>query len=217
MPWSAGPALVAADFLGYRRGSWGSCAEGGSRADPVPNLQLRQPNGLRAAVARAQPLEVFETMQTVLIIIHLIIVLALIGAVLLQRSEGGGTGLRWRTGAGQRPMRSPCDGDFGRASFRDEHLRSPSRRPRPAPRSILDGTAPAVPVSRPRAPQGGNVLEQLQRPSEGDQPAPNRRRRPQRLSSRTAVFRPSLFVDDFRGGQVCDCESWCLIFLDKGR
>ena len=32
-------------------------------------------------------------MQTVIIIVHLIIVLALIGVVLLQRSEGGGLGL----------------------------------------------------------------------------------------------------------------------------
>jgi preprotein translocase subunit SecG len=40
-----------------------------------------------------------------------------------------------------------------------------------APRSILDGTAPAAPGQQaPGAPQGGNVLEQLQR-LQGDQPA----------------------------------------------
>ena len=32
-------------------------------------------------------------MQTVLIVIHLMIVLALVGVVLLQRSEGGGLGI----------------------------------------------------------------------------------------------------------------------------
>ena len=32
-------------------------------------------------------------MQTVLIVIHLMIVLAMIGVVLLQRSEGGGLGM----------------------------------------------------------------------------------------------------------------------------
>ena len=36
-------------------------------------------------------LRFWDTMQTVLIIVHLIIVLALIGVVLLQRSEGGGS------------------------------------------------------------------------------------------------------------------------------
>ena len=39
-------------------------------------------------------------MQTVLIIVHLIIVLALIGVVLLQRSEGGGMGLGGGGGGG---------------------------------------------------------------------------------------------------------------------
>ena len=34
-----------------------------------------------------------ETMQNVLIVIHLIIVVALVGVVLLQRSEGGGLGM----------------------------------------------------------------------------------------------------------------------------
>ncbi|RXX17880.1 preprotein translocase subunit SecG, partial [Brucella canis] len=32
-------------------------------------------------------------MQTVLIVIHLLIVLALVGVVLIQRSEGGGLGI----------------------------------------------------------------------------------------------------------------------------
>jgi preprotein translocase subunit SecG len=34
-----------------------------------------------------------ESMQTVLIVIHLMVVLALIGVVLIQRSEGGGLGI----------------------------------------------------------------------------------------------------------------------------
>src|SRR4029079_18864045 len=36
----------------------------------------------------------FERMQHVIIVIHLMLVLALIGVVLLQRSEGGGLGNR---------------------------------------------------------------------------------------------------------------------------
>ena len=36
-------------------------------------------------------------MHTVVIVIHLMLVLALIGAVLLQKSEGGGLGSDWAT------------------------------------------------------------------------------------------------------------------------
>ena len=41
-----------------------------------------------------------ETMQNVLIVIHLIIVVALVGVVLLQRSEGGGLGMGSGGGGG---------------------------------------------------------------------------------------------------------------------
>jgi preprotein translocase subunit SecG len=41
-----------------------------------------------------------------------------------------------------------------------------------APRSILDGATPSAPAGQaPATPQGGNVLEQLQR-MQGEQPAP---------------------------------------------
>ena len=76
----------------------------------------------------ARPLEVFGTMQTVLIIIHLIIVLALIGVVLLQRSEGGlglggggGGGVSgFMTGRGQANALDPRDGGPRRALLPDE-------------------------------------------------------------------------------------------------
>lgn len=41
-----------------------------------------------------------EFMQTVLIVIHLLVVLALIGVVLIQRSEGGGLGIGGGGGSG---------------------------------------------------------------------------------------------------------------------
>lgn len=41
-----------------------------------------------------------DSMQTVLIVIHLVVVLALIGVVLIQRSEGGGLGIGGGGGGG---------------------------------------------------------------------------------------------------------------------
>lgn len=120
-------------------------------------------------------------METVLIIVHLIIVLALIGVVLLQRSEGGGMGLGggggggvsgFMTGRGQANALTRATailaGLFFVTSIALTVMATSSR----APRSILDGAAPAAPAGQqaPAAPQGGNVLEQLQR-LQGDQPA----------------------------------------------
>ena len=45
-------------------------------------------------------------MQTVLLVIHLIVALALIGAVLLQRSEGGALGIGSGGGGGARAVAS---------------------------------------------------------------------------------------------------------------
>jgi len=61
----------------------------GNQADPVYGAANAQPN---SAAQRAAMLEKF-VMETVVIVIHLIVVLALVGVVLLQRSEGGGLGI----------------------------------------------------------------------------------------------------------------------------
>ncbi|WP_414471120.1 preprotein translocase subunit SecG [Microvirga sp. M2] len=119
-------------------------------------------------------------MQTVLIIIHLVIVLALIGVVLLQRSEGGGMGLGggggggvsgFMTGRGQANALTRATailaGLFFVTSIALTVMATTSR----GPRSILDGAAPApAGQTAPAAPQGGSVLEQLQR-LQGEQPA----------------------------------------------
>src|SRR5918997_4061874 len=90
-------------------------------------------------------------MQTVIIIIHLIIVLALIGVVLLQRSEGGGLGLGgggggvsgFMTGRGQANALTRATailaGLFFVTSLALTVLASYGR----APSSILDNAAPA--------------------------------------------------------------------------
>src|SRR5918998_3503260 len=119
-------------------------------------------------------------MQTVLIIVHLIIVLALIGVVLLQRSEGGGLGLGgggggvsgFMTGRGQANALTRATAVLAGLFFVTSIALTIIATSGRAPRSILDGAAPVAPAGQP-APaggQGGNVLEQLQR-LQGDQPA----------------------------------------------
>jgi preprotein translocase subunit SecG len=121
-------------------------------------------------------------MQTVLIIVHLIIVLALIGVVLLQRSEGGGMGLGgsggggvsgFMTGRGQANALTRATAILAGLFFVTSIALTVMATSTRAPRSILDGAAPAAPApgqQAPAAPQSGNVLEQLQR-LQGDQPA----------------------------------------------
>ncbi|PVE23499.1 preprotein translocase subunit SecG [Microvirga sp. KLBC 81] len=119
-------------------------------------------------------------MQTVLIIVHLIIVLALIGVVLLQRSEGGGMGLGgggggvsgFMTGRGQANALTRATAVLAGLFFLTSIALTVMATTGRGPRSILDGAAPTAPAGQqtPAAPQGGNVLEQLQR-LQGDQPA----------------------------------------------
>lgn len=121
-------------------------------------------------------------MQTVLIIVHLIIVLALIGVVLLQRSEGGGMGLGggggggvsgFMTGRGQANALTRATAILAALFFLTSLALTIMATTSRAPRSIFDGGAPTAPAGQqaPAAPQGGNVLEQLQR-MQGEQPAP---------------------------------------------
>jgi preprotein translocase subunit SecG len=137
-------------------------------------------------------------MQTVLIIVHLIIVLGLIGVVLLQRSEGGlglgggGGGVSgFMTGRGQANALTRATAILAGLFFLTSlGLGVMAHRGR-APTSIFDRTAPAgqaAPAgpqgptgqSAPAGGQGPGVLEQLQRmqggaanaPSEPAAPAP---------------------------------------------
>jgi preprotein translocase subunit SecG len=120
-------------------------------------------------------------MQTILIIVHLIIVLALIGVVLLQRSEGGGMGLGgggggvsgFMTGRGQASALTRATAILAALFFVTSLSLTIMASSGRAPRSILDGvsTTPGAGQQAPAAPQGGNVLEQLQR-MQGDQPTP---------------------------------------------
>jgi preprotein translocase subunit SecG len=110
-------------------------------------------------------------MQTVIIIVHLIIVLALIGVVLLQRSEGGlglgggGGGVSgFMTGRGQTNALTRATAILAGSFFLTSLVLAWMAAHNRAPRSILD-TVPGAPASQQQAPsgQGPGILDQLQR------------------------------------------------------
>jgi preprotein translocase subunit SecG len=117
-------------------------------------------------------------MQTVVIVIHLMIVLAMIGVVLLQKSEGGGLGMGGGGGGGFLSSRGTANVltrttailalGFFVTSLLLSILAGFDRKPR----SIISNTGPA-PASAPGAPApldqpGGGLLDSL---GGGRQPA----------------------------------------------
>ena len=118
-------------------------------------------------------------MQTVVILIHLMIVLAMVGLVLIQKSEGGGLGMGGSGGGGFLSSRGTANvltrstailaALFFATSLFLSILASLDRKPK----SILDGGAPAGP-SAPAVPGAGGVLDQLRggAPSEPQPSAP---------------------------------------------
>jgi preprotein translocase subunit SecG len=116
-------------------------------------------------------------MQNVIVVIHLIIVLALIGVVLLQRSEGGlglggGGGVSgFMTGRGQANALTRATAILAGLFFLTSLVLTLMASYGRAPRSILDTAAPPAPASQSQpSGQGPGILEQLQR-QQGDQPA----------------------------------------------
>ncbi len=113
-------------------------------------------------------------MQTVLIVVHLIIVLALIGVVLLQRSEGGlglgggggGGGVGgFMTGRGQANALTRATAILAAMFFVTSMTLAVMSHRTAAPKSILDTGAPAVPgAPAAKAPAGAdNLLDTLRR------------------------------------------------------
>ena len=136
-------------------------------------------------------------MQNVLIIVHLLVVLALVGVVLLQRSEGGGLGLGggssgvsgFLTGRGQANALTRATTILAAAFFLTSILLTMLQTYGRKPVSILDGApagvttpAPGQPAGAGGAPANGQtVLDQLKQlqdnnasaPAPGQAPAPN--------------------------------------------
>ncbi|WP_375460659.1 preprotein translocase subunit SecG [uncultured Enterovirga sp.] len=119
-------------------------------------------------------------MQTVLIVVHLLIVMALIGVVLLQRSEGGlglgggggggGGGVGgFLTGRGQANALTRATAILAAAFFATSLALGILAHRGQAPRSIFDQnkttTTPAAPGQPATTGQGG-VLDEIQRMQE---------------------------------------------------
>ena len=120
-------------------------------------------------------------MQTVIIVIHLMIVLALIGVVLLQRSEGGlglggGGGVSgFMTGRGQANALTRATAILAGTFFVTSLVLGVMANQNRAPRSAFDTPAPGAPAGQPAPGQGsGGVLDQLRqmqdRPAEPSVP-----------------------------------------------
>jgi len=105
-------------------------------------------------------------MQTVLIVIHIMVVLALIATVLLQRSEGGALGIGggggFMTGRGQANVLTRATAILGALFFATSlalTLLANANRPS---KSIFEGTV--APATAPGAPAGqGTLLQQLKK------------------------------------------------------
>jgi len=109
-------------------------------------------------------------MQTVLITFHLIVVVALVGVVLLQRSEGGALGIGgggFMTGRGQANALTRATAILGTIFFITSLALTVMANMGRAPKSIFDGVAPPS-----QSAPGGSVLDQLKQIEERQPQAP---------------------------------------------
>jgi preprotein translocase subunit SecG len=108
-------------------------------------------------------------MQTVIIMVHLMIVIALIGFVLLQRSEGGGlgsgsSGASFMSSRGTANVLTRTTAFLAVAFFATSLILSVIAGMDRKPSSILPGNSPAPAgqsQDQPLAPSGGGLLDTL--------------------------------------------------------
>jgi preprotein translocase subunit SecG len=125
-------------------------------------------------------------MQTVIIVIHLMVVAVLIGAVLLQKSEGGGLGM----GGGAGFMSSRGTANlltrttsvlallFFLTSLTLSWIASYDRKP-PSILDTVPGQSQPAGGATPVAPTGGGLLDQLKKADEQQNQAPAAPQAPQ--------------------------------------
>lgn len=107
-------------------------------------------------------------MQTVLLVIHLLVVIALVGVVLLQRSEGGvlgtGGGGGFMTGRGQANALSRATAILATLFFATAILMSIMASWGRAPRSLLESAPASTTQGAPASPSQkapASLLDQL--------------------------------------------------------
>jgi preprotein translocase subunit SecG len=111
-------------------------------------------------------------MSTVLLVVHLMIAAALVGIVLVQKSEGGALGIGGGggmfAGRGKANLMTRATAALGAAFFTTSLLLTVASQQTGTPASVLDkpaATAPAAPGETPAAPAGdaprGGILDKL--------------------------------------------------------
>ena len=122
-------------------------------------------------------------MQTVLIVIHLMIVSAMIGLVLLQKSEGGGLGMGgggggFLTSRGTSNVLTRTTAILAAVFFATSLILSILAGIERKPRSILQGPGTEAPAGQPANPGGtapgapGGLLDRLQKGAPAEPQAP---------------------------------------------
>ena len=128
-------------------------------------------------------------MTTVILLIHVMICLALVGVVLLQRSEGGALGIGggggFMTGRGAANFLTRVTASLAAAFFATSLLLTLLASRSTAPGSIFDQSGSPAPQSGPSAPASppsgtapgapagrGGILDQLQPPAPGGPSVP---------------------------------------------
>lgn len=122
-------------------------------------------------------------MATVLLVIHLMVAAALVGVVLLQKSEGGALGIGggggggFLTGRGTANLLTRATAMLAIAFFTTSISLTLLARHSAKPGSVFDTVkptagAPATPGDAPKAPEtGGGILDKIQPPA-APAPAP---------------------------------------------
>ena len=111
-----------------------------------------------------------DRMQTVVIVIHLMLVLAMIGVVLLQKSEGGGLGIGsaggFMSSRGTTNVLTRTTAILAACFFATSLMLSVLAGMQRNPSSILRAGTPAAPTApgapAPKATPGGGLFDQLQ-------------------------------------------------------
>ena len=118
-------------------------------------------------------------MQTVIIVIHLMVVAAMIGVVLLQKSEGGGLGIGSTGGflssRGTANVLTRTTAILAATFFATSLVLSVLAGWDRKPNSIIQNTASPPPQQTPGAPagQGGGVLDTLRQQEQQAPPPPS--------------------------------------------